>query len=90
MRAITLNSMTNDGSSMPYMLGLELLDRMTIVWKPLDGWSVDFSQQSLLEQITHTASPRRSGRQLFSVTPIGTETFGLWDSGLWGTAIWGF
>ena len=89
VRAITLNSMTNDGSSLPYMLGLNLLDRMTIVWKPIDGSTVDFSQQSLLEQITHTIIPAQ-WTTMFSVTPIGTETFGQWGSALWDTSIWGF
>ena len=89
VRSITLASTINAGSTMPYMLGLNLLDRVTVVWKPLDGSSVDFSQQSLVEQVSHSVTPGEWITTL-ALTPIGTETFGLWGSGTWDTATWGF
>ena len=74
---------------MSQMLGRQLLDRITVNWRPLDGSGVDFSQQSLIEQITHTVTPE-VWTTAWSVTPVGTESFGLYGTGTYGTAIYGY
>lgn len=89
VRAIQTSSTINAGANLASVLALNLLDRVTIVWKPIDGSSVDFSQPSLVEQISHTISPGQWNTTL-AVTPIGTETFGLWNTAVWNTSIWGF
>ena len=89
VRAISMDSTINGGANLPQMLGRQLLDRITINWRPMDGSGVDFSQQSLIEQITHTIEPQK-WTTTFAVTPIGTETFWRWGISKWGTDVWGF
>jgi hypothetical protein len=78
--------------NLPQMLGRQLLDRITIDWLPIDGSTVPFSQQSLIEQITHTVTPEL-WTTTFAVTPIGTEPFFILDSppqGILDTNLLGF
>jgi hypothetical protein len=89
VRAISTSSVIDNGAPLPLVLSLNLLDRVTIIWRPADGTPVDFNQQSLVEQITHTIVPGKWDTTL-AVTPIGTETFGFWGSGIWDTSVWGF
>jgi Concanavalin A-like lectin/glucanases superfamily len=92
VRAISSSSTINNTAGLPLILGLDLLDRVTIVWNALDGSSVDFSQQSLVEQITHTITPGRWDTTL-AVTPIGTEPVLILNSsseGLLNTNLLGF
>jgi hypothetical protein len=74
VRAITVHTTIAAGVALPQQLGRQLLDRFTINWQPLDGSSVPFSQQSLIEQINHTVTPD-TWSTTFAVTPIGTENF---------------
>ncbi len=74
VRSMTVDSTIGAGAALPAMLGLDLLDRITINWRPIDGTTVDFSQPSLVEQITHTITPEQWTTTL-AVTPVGTETF---------------
>ena len=91
VRAISMDSTINNGENMVQMLGLGLLDRITINWKPLDGSSVDFSQQSLIEQIGHSFDAATGvWTTTFAVTPIGTESFFIIGTSQLGTGILGF
>ena len=74
VRSLVTSSTINGASALPYVLALDLLDRITIVSKPIDGSTVDFNQQSLVEQITHNITPGQWDTTL-AVTPIGTEQF---------------
>jgi Concanavalin A-like lectin/glucanases superfamily len=89
VRSLTLSSTINAGAALPQMLGRQLLDRITINWRPIDGTSVDFSQQSLIEQVTHTVTPDQ-WTTTFAVTPVGTESFFILGTSLLGTGILGF
>ena len=89
IRAMTQDSTIGNGANMSKMLGLKLLDRITVNWRPLDNSGVDFSQQSLIEQITHTVTPE-VWTTTWSITPIGTESFGIYGTGVYGTAIYGY
>lgn len=89
VRAIKTSTLSNGMTGLAKILALNLLDRVTVIWKPIDASTVPFNQQSLVEQVTHTIQPGQWDTTL-AVTPIGTEVFGLWNSGLWNTAIWGF
>jgi hypothetical protein len=81
VRALTVDNLISAGAALPQMLGRQLLDRVTINWRPLDGSSVDFSQQSLIEQVAHTVDAQsRTWTTTFAVTPIGTEVFFLLNS----------
>lgn len=88
VRGITMDSTIGNGANIAQMLGRGLLDRITINWRPLDGSSADFSQQSLIEQITHTVTPEK-WTTTWAVTPIGTEAFGVYGTGQYGTAVYG-
>jgi hypothetical protein len=70
-------------------LGRKLLDRITINWRPMDGSTVDFSQASLIEQISHTVTPTEWTTTL-AVTPVGTESFFILGTSTLGTGILGF
>lgn len=74
VRSMTVDNTIGAGAALPAMLGLDLLDRITINWRPIDGSTVDFSQQSLVEQISHVVTPSTWTTTL-AVTPIGTESF---------------
>ena len=39
------------------MLGRKLLDRVTVIWQPMDGTTSPFTQDSLIESIQHDFSP---------------------------------
>jgi hypothetical protein len=88
VRSLSVDSTISSGVALPQMLGRRLLDRITIQWRPLDGSSVDFNQQSLIEQITHTVTPE-VWTTTFAVTPIGTEAFWIIGTGVLGTGILG-
>jgi hypothetical protein len=91
VRALTTDNTIAAGAAMPQMLGRQLLDRITINWRPLDGSSADFSQQSLIEQISHSVDASTGvWSTTFAVTPIGTEHFGIYGTDVYGTAIYGF
>jgi len=89
VRSLTLSSTIAAGASLPQQLGRKLLDRITINWRPMDGTTVDFSQQSLIEQISHTVTPTEWTTTL-AVTPIGTESFFIIGTSTLGTGILGF
>ena len=74
VRSMTVDNTIGAGAALPAMLGLDLLDRITINWRPIDGSTVDFSQQSLVEQISHVVTPSTWTTTL-AVTPVGTESF---------------
>ena len=74
VRSMTVDNTIGAGAALPAMLGLDLLDRITINWRPIDGSTVDFSQQSLVEQISHVVTPGTWTTTL-AVTPTGTESF---------------
>ena len=74
VRSMTVDNTIGAGAALPAMLGLDLLDRITINWRPIDGSTVDFAQASLVEQISHVVTPSTWTTTL-AVTPIGTETF---------------
>lgn len=89
VRSIALSSTIAAGASLPQQLGRKLLDRITINWRPMDGTSANFSQQSLIEQISHTVTPTEWTTTL-AVTPIGTESFFIIGTSTLGTGILGF
>jgi hypothetical protein len=89
VRSLTLSSTIGAGASLSQQLGRKLLDRITINWRPMDGTTVDFSQQSLIEQISHTVTPTEWTTTL-AVTPIGTEAFFIIGTSTLGTGILGF
>jgi hypothetical protein len=83
VRALTVDSTIDAGAGLPQMLGRKLMDRVTINWKPLDGSSAQFTQQSLIEHVSHTVTPE-VWSTTFAVTPIGTEPFFILDSATQG------
>lgn len=90
VRAIVMDSTISNGANLPQMLGRNLLDRITINWRPIDGSGVDFSQQSLIEQVTHTVTSNPPvWSTTFAVTPIGTENFANYGTDVYGTGIYG-
>ena len=74
VRSMTVDNTIGAGAALPAMLGLDLQDRITINWRPIDGSTVDFTQASLVEQISHTVTPSTWTTTL-AVSPVGTETF---------------
>ena len=88
VRAITMDSTMGNGANIPQMFGRNLLDRITINWRPLDGTSSNFSQQSFIEQVTHTYIPQK-WTTTFAVTPIGTESFFILGTSQLGTGVLG-
>jgi len=74
VRSMTVDNTIGAGAALPAMLGLDLLDRITINWRPIDGSTVDFAQASLVEQISHVVTPSTWTTTL-AVTPVGTESF---------------
>ena len=89
VRSLTLTSTIAAGASLANQLGRKLLDRITINWRPMDGSTVDFSQASLIEQISHTVTPTEWTTTL-AVTPVGTESFFILGTSTLGTGILGF
>ena len=89
VRSLSQDSTINAGANLSNMGGRGLLDRITVNWRPIDGSGVDFSQESLIEAINHTFTPE-VWSTTWAVTPIGTESFGLYGTGTYGTAIYGF
>ena len=57
VRQMKLNSNTTTPSTLPQMLGRKLLDRITVIWQPLDGSASAFTQDSLIETIQHDFGP---------------------------------
>ena len=51
--SLTLSSQGNAGANLPLMLGLGIMDRLTVQYQGQTP-SSQFSQDSLIEQITHT------------------------------------
>ena len=86
VRSMTVDNTIGAGAALPAMLGLDLLDRITINWRPIDGSTVDFSQQSLVEQISHVVTPSTWTTTL-AVTPIGTESFWILGTTALGNTI---
>ena len=56
VRSISLDNTADAGANLPQMLGRTLLDRITISWQPIDGTTVPFDQDSLIESITHNVT----------------------------------
>jgi hypothetical protein len=94
IRSISVDNVTDAGANLPQQLGRQLFDRITVVWKPLDGSTVDYNQQSLIEQIQHSVdAAAQTWITTWSVTPIGTTIpFRLNDGtyGVLGTNTLGF
>ena len=57
VRQMKQNSNTTNPSSLPQMLGRKLLDRITVIWQPLDGTASPLTQDSLIESIQHDFGP---------------------------------
>ena len=74
VRSLVVDNTIGAGAALPAMLGLDLLDRITVNWRPIDGSTIDFTQPSLVEQITHVVTPSTWTTTL-AVTPVGTESF---------------
>ena len=74
VRSLVVDNTIGAGAALPAMLGLDLLDRITVNWRPIDGSAIDFTQPSLVEQITHVVTPSTWTTTL-AVTPVGTESF---------------
>ena len=53
VRQMKLDSTASNPSSLPQMLGRKLLDRITVIWQPIDGTASPFTQDSLIESIQH-------------------------------------
>jgi hypothetical protein len=69
-----VDNLMNAGAAFPQMLGRQLLNRLTINWLPMEGWSVHFTQPRLIEQISHTVDAQTfTWSTTFAVTPIGTQ-----------------
>lgn len=57
VRQMKLDSTATSPSSLPQMLGRKLWDRITVNWQPIDGTTVPFNQDSLIESIQHDFGP---------------------------------
>jgi hypothetical protein len=60
VRSIKLSSVTSSGQTLPQQLGRKLLDRISIIWKPIDPTPTNtgnFNQDSLIESIQHDFAP---------------------------------
>jgi hypothetical protein len=73
VRSLTVANTIQSGMAMPQQLGRKLLDLISVIWRPLDGSTVDFEQASLIEQISHSVDAKTfTWTTTFAVTPIGT------------------
>ena len=74
VRSITVDNLTANGANLIQMLSRQLLDRITVVWKPLDGSTVDFNQSSFIEAINHDVdAATQTWKTTWAITPIAAN-----------------
>lgn len=56
VRQVSLDNTAGAGANFPQMLGRTFLDRITLIWQPMDGTTVPLSQDSLIESIEETVT----------------------------------
>ena len=57
IRSIVLDNTSNSGANLPYMLGLDILTLITVIWQPVDGSDSPLVQNYLTESIKHEVTP---------------------------------
>lgn len=83
-RSITLSSRTDVGANLPQMLGRQIFDLITLIWNPIDGSTVYFDQQSLIESIQHTVT-QDEWLTTWMLTPAETQSYMILNSSTYGT-----
>lgn len=84
VRQVAMDNTNRAGANFPQMLGRQLLDRVTIDWLPLDGTTVHFIQDSLIESIQHDFT-QDTWKTTWGLSPAETQQYFTLDSATLGT-----
>lgn len=74
VRQMAMDNTSQAGANFPQMLGRKLMDRVTVDWLPLDGTTVHFIQDSLVESIQHDVT-QDSWKTTWGLSPAETQTY---------------